>query len=336
MTVGRWLTAAVFLGVLTTTPVLAQEGRSRGGDRGDRGGGGRGEGSTGRQAVPRGGYDGGGRSYGGQRGGESPRTYAAPPRTEGRSAGPRDYPSSPRHFGSPGVSRGPMVRQEARPDGGRGPAYVRPRYDDRNDGRDYRDRGYVGRAVPRAYADRRYVAPPRVVSPRYYGGVRGGYGYGYGSRVFGNPRYYHYAPGYGAPGWRGGWGRTIIVPRYIHPRILGYAPYRPYYYRPSIAMGVYYGTDDLYPFGSIPNYYYDPGAGSSLGGVRITDAPRDAQVFADGYYAGIVDDFDGFLQHLNLEPGPHRLEIHTPGSGAISFDVVVQPGRTITLRADVY
>jgi hypothetical protein len=317
MTVGRWMTAVMFLGVLTATPAVAQEGRSRGGDRGGDGGG-RG-GYTGRQATPRdsggGGRVSGGRGYGGQRS-EAPRVQSAPPRTEGRQS----------YAGRDQRSRGPEPRRDygVRTDDRRG-----------NDARayapSYRDRAYVGRAVPRAvprgYVDRRYVAPQRYVSPRYYGG---------GSRYYGNPRYYHYAPGYGAPGWRGGWGRTYIVPRYVHPRVVTVLPWQPYYYRPSIALGVYYGADDLYPFGAVPNYYYDPSPGVSYGGVRITDAPRDAQVFADGNYAGIVDDFDGVLQHLNLEPGPHRIEIHTPGAGAVSFDVVVQPGRTITLRADNY
>jgi hypothetical protein len=46
-----------------------------------------------------------------------------------------------------------------------------------------------------------------------------------------------------------------------------------------------------------------------------------------------VDDFDGPDQHMNLAPGQHRIEIHTPAAGAIAFDVTVQQGRTITLRA---
>jgi hypothetical protein len=58
-------------------------------------------------------------------------------------------------------------------------------------------------------------------------------------------------------------------------------------------------------------------------------------VFADGYYVGIVNDFDGIFQHLNLEAGPHTIEIRLPGyNDAIRFDVVIQPGRTITYRAD--
>ena len=45
------------------------------------------------------------------------------------------------------------------------------------------------------------------------------------------------------------------------------------------------------------------------GGVRIEDAPKDAQVFVDGNYAGIVDDYNGAFQSLDLAPGPHEIEV---------------------------
>ena len=152
-----------------------------------------------------------------------------------------------------------------------------------------------------------------------------------------HPDVHRSAPRYVAPGWRGGAGsHVIVVPRQIRPRVVGFTPYRRYCYRPSLAIGVYYGVDGFYPFGEIAPEYYDPAAEAVLGGVRITDAPPDAQVFVDGAYVGIVDNFDGPGQHLNLEPGRHRLEIHTRASGAVAFDVIVQPGRTLTVKAELY
>jgi hypothetical protein len=59
--------------------------------------------------------------------------------------------------------------------------------------------------------------------------------------------------------------------------------------------------------------------------------PRDAQVFVDGNYACIVDDFDGSFQSLRLSQGGHKLEIHMPGYEDLELDVYVQPGKTITL-----
>jgi hypothetical protein len=131
-------------------------------------------------------------------------------------------------------------------------------------------------------------------------------------------------------------GRTVIVPRIIRPRIVTVVPYRPYFYRPSLSLGVFYGSNGAYPYGYIPREYYDPIPGRPYGGVRITGAPRDAQVFVDGYYVGIVNDFDGIFQHINLEAGPHHIEIEEPGLEPIAFDVMVQPGQTTTFRADMY
>jgi hypothetical protein len=105
-------------------------------------------------------------------------------------------------------------------------------------------------------------------------------------------------------------------------------------YRPSWSGGGYYGSGGYYPYGYTPRGYYDPIPGRVYGGVRITGGSRDARVFADGYYVGIVDDFDGIFQHMNLEAGPHHIEIEEPGLEPIAFDVNVRPGETITFRAD--
>ena len=130
-------------------------------------------------------------------------------------------------------------------------------------------------------------------------------------------------------------GRVVIVPRVVRPVIVGVVPYRPYFYRPTYRP-YGYGYYDPYAYPVAPYGYYQPIPGRPYGGVRITGVPRDAQVFADGYYVGIVDDFDGIFQHLNLEAGPHHIEIQEPGRQPIAFDVMVRPGQTITYRAEVY
>ena len=171
------------------------------------------------------------------------------------------------------------------------------------------DRQYDGRN----YAVRREYQRPYYPSYSYKGGYGHGYGYGYGNG-----------------------SRTVIVPRYITPHFVTVVPYRPYVYRPSIGLGVYYGSGGSYPYGYTPRGYYDPIVGRPYGGLRITGFSQIAQVFADGYYVGIVNDFDGVFQHLNLEAGPHQIEIREPGLQPIAFDVMVQAGRTITFRADGY
>ena len=172
-------------------------------------------------------------------------------------------------------------------------------------------RGY-DRAVPRQYDRRDYDRRNYRGGQPYYGSPRYGYGYGY--------------------------GHGYIAPRVIRPRIVTVVPYRPYVYRPSWSIGVYYGSNNYYPYGYTPRGYYDPIPGVAYGGLRITGLPRDAQVFADGYYVGIVDDFDGVFQHLNLEAGGHHIEIQLPGGyeAPIAFDVMVRPGETTTYRANIY
>jgi hypothetical protein len=168
---------------------------------------------------------------------------------------------------------------------------------------------------------RQYDARRDYQGPRQYDGRRD-----YGRRAV--PRPYYSNRGYGS--------RTVIVPRYIRPRIVTIVPYRPYVYRPRFGMGVYYGSGGSYPYGYTPRGYYDPIPGRIYGGLRIVDAPREAQVFADGYYIGIVNDFDGVFQHANLEAGTHRILIEAPGLEPVEFDVMIQPGRTITFRAEMY
>lgn len=152
--------------------------------------------------------------------------------------------------------------------------------------------------------------------------------------------------GVGAP--RGGFGvprgglrpgyRSYHYPRFSFGLYGGY----PYYYSPYYYPYGYYGYGYGYPYayggyygGYYPygGYYFDGGHRYGYGGVQIKDAPKNAQVFADGYYAGTVDDFDGTFQHMNLEPGAHRIEIRPEGQPPISFDVNIQPGETVTYHA---
>jgi hypothetical protein len=68
------------------------------------------------------------------------------------------------------------------------------------------------------------------------------------------------------------------------------------------------------------------------GSLRLDLPQREAAVSVDGFYVGVVDDFNGVTEHLNLKPGPHHLELRAPGYETVTFDVNIEAGRTITYR----
>jgi hypothetical protein len=96
----------------------------------------------------------------------------------------------------------------------------------------------------------------------------------------------------------------------------GYSPYWQYY-DPWFQRGPWG------PYG-YPGYrygVYDPAAS-----LRIDAEPRQAQVFVDGYYAGVVDDFDGIFQRLRVEPGGRSITLFLEGYRTEEQRLYLRPG----------
>ncbi len=162
------------------------------------------------------------------------------------------------------------------------------------------DRPASGEAVPRTGAPSvpggRFTGGIYLPSGGYYGGY---YPYGFGGFGFGN-YYGHYDP-------------------WFDPFYSGFGGY---------GYGGYGG-----------GYYGDPQYSSSSpgeeGSLRLKIKPREASVFVDGYYVGVVDDFDGMFQRLRIEAGPHRVEIRAPGYETLSFEVRLVPDHTTTYTGEL-
>ena len=69
-----------------------------------------------------------------------------------------------------------------------------------------------------------------------------------------------------------------------------------------------------------------------IGGVQLDVQPWRAEVYVDGAYAGVVENFRGYYQHLDLVAGPHMISIFAPGYNPLFFEVVVSPRQTTTFR----
>ena len=79
--------------------------------------------------------------------------------------------------------------------------------------------------------------------------------------------------------------------------------------------------------------WFNPYSAYQVGAsLRIQAEPRETEVFVDGYYAGTVDDFDGFFQRLHLEPGEHEVTLYLEGHRTERQSVYLQPGRTFRIR----
>ena len=135
--------------------------------------------------------------------------------------------------------------------------------------------------------------------------------------------------------------RFVPPPRDVRPQ-----PFRPGPFiaqRPFIS-GFMSGRFGFWPWGAwlpVPLYsgYAEPGAyaspleGAPVGGLQLDIDPRRAQVFVDGTYAGLVEEFSGYFHHLELPAGPHDISVVAPGYEPLSFQVLVSPGATMTQRA---
>ena len=240
-----------------------------------------------------------------------------PVESDGRRRGPGRVGGQPvgRRPGSDeavtrAVPRPPAPPRAAPGDRRRNPddrGYRRGRGPDRRDGRDYR-RGPDRR-------DRRDYR--RGYGRRYGRSYRPGYWYGWD---------YRRGFGYHRQGLRYGLGYAsqahIHYPGYTHGHVYG-----THFYAPGFLFGGGYG----YGYGAS---FFNP-TDLHTGFLRLKVRPRYAQVFVDGYFVGVVNEFDGVFQRLRLEEGPHQVELVHPEFEPLELDVLIVPGEKVVFEGDL-
>jgi hypothetical protein len=172
----------------------------------------------------------------------------------------------------------------------------------------------------------RQQAPSRV-SPQsrsYSGG-------GAVPRTYQAPGYSNRTYGYSRESY---WPRlrsSFYAPRFFYSASL----YRPYYdFRPRLrlGLGIYLGYPVAYPswydpYLSTAYSWYRPGI--SYGGVSFDIQPVDAEIFVDGDYVGVVQDFGPYAAPLTLPAGTHHIDLQSDGFEPLSFDITVVPQQVI-------
>jgi hypothetical protein len=146
------------------------------------------------------------------------------------------------------------------------------------------------------------------------------------------------APGHpGGPGGQpngpagrptGGWNGAVVVGGGYWGGYYGYpyggGPYWGGYWGPyGGGWGGYWG-----PYG-YPGYY------DNSAELRLEVKPKEAQVYVDGYYAGIVDDFDGTFQRLRVRQGNHEVVLYLKGYHALRQNLYLGARQTSNIKADL-
>ncbi len=141
----------------------------------------------------------------------------------------------------------------------------------------------------------------------------------------------HPRAGTGTGSWRG----YAHYPGY-YP---GYYPGWYYPYWPSYYYGLSYAYGGWGPYGGYydtpARAYYSYRTGPDTASLRVFGEPSKTRVFVDGYYAGVIDDFDGMFQRLHLSPGRHEIKFKLDGYRTHRVLVYVSPGQTLKLDHDM-
>lgn len=113
------------------------------------------------------------------------------------------------------------------------------------------------------------------------------------------------------------------------------SPYYTYYGRYPYYSGFgYYAWWPIYGYPGYPWYppYYGYGGYDYASSVRIQVTPKVAEVYVDGFRAGLVDDYDGIFQRLRIEPGAHDIVIYLEGYRSIRHQLYLSPGDEYKIR----
>lgn len=75
--------------------------------------------------------------------------------------------------------------------------------------------------------------------------------------------------------------------------------------------------------------------GRPAGYLDMSIKPKTTEVWVDGKFRGIVDDFDGRPEKLRIRGGDHRLKLVTPDGTVIQRGIHITPGTEVKVKLDL-
>jgi hypothetical protein len=131
-------------------------------------------------------------------------------------------------------------------------------------------------------------------------------------------------------------GGGIFIPGGYYPGYYGgYGYYDPWGYGYGGGYGGYYGGYYDPWYGGYPTYPQSSYTSSDEGSLKLKIKPRQAEVYVDGYFVGVVDDFDGIFQRLHIDSGAHRIQVRAQGYEPLEFEVRITPEHTTTYTGEL-
>ena len=101
----------------------------------------------------------------------------------------------------------------------------------------------------------------------------------------------------------------------------------------EIGFGLFVGYPVAYPYYYYPYAYPAPvRVPGPTGGLSFDITPSTAEIYIDGEYVGLVEDYSATMQPFSLAPGRHRVEIREAGFETLTFDVDVLAGQVIPFQ----
>ena len=97
-----------------------------------------------------------------------------------------------------------------------------------------------------------------------------------------------------------------------------------YFYDPFFGPYPWWGPA-AYPYPYFPVY-------DDRAQVRLLVTPKEAAVYVDGYYAGIVGDFNGIFHSLPLSPGAHQLTLFIDGYRTVNQNLYLTRNKSYKVR----
>ena len=138
--------------------------------------------------------------------------------------------------------------------------------------------------------------------------------------VVGYPVYPYY-PGYAYP---------YVYPQYDYPTAPDYY-YPPQTYSPPQTYGGDYGAAGV--AAGLSTYFMELG-NQNQAGFTFDVWPVTAEVFVDGVYVGIVQDFSAG-RALTVVPGTHRIDLQAAGFRTATFDVALAAGQVVPYQGEL-